>query len=810
MRGVVEGARRRVQEVRWTARELARTPWFSVVVVLVAGLGIGANTAIFSALSVLVLRPLPVEAPEEMVDVIAVVPGGNSFTGFSFADWRDLVDGANPLTGLAAYTAVRAPLGTDPLAPPVTVQLTSADYFSLLGVPPQLGTVRFDPAAGFGAEPSAILSHATWERAFGRDPGVVGRTVMLEGRPFTVVGVAAPGFSGHFIGFPVDAWVPLSMIEVFRPGSDPTSRADKPLELIGRRRPEATVAQIQASLTRIVADLDRRYPETNAGLRVQVTPTTGIDHSLRSGVFGILAVFGAVAALVLLIACANIGGLLLARAVTRRQEIAVRSSLGASRARLIWDAVREGLLLFVAGSLLAFGLSVWLTERLERFLAGFRLGLDLPVDLPVLAFTVTLGLLTSLVATAAPALYGTGRAPATLLGRGGGAGVGPRRARWTFVVVQVALATSLLVGAGLFTRSVRQGLRADLGLAADHVVVARVALPAERYDAQSGPVWRDAVAGQLAGVPAVSAATWAGRAPLGAAREPIAVGIPGQVPPDGQEGFAVEDMPVGPGWFDVVGLPLVAGRTLSDADHVTSAAVVVNRAFAERFWPGEEPLGRRIVLDGRSREVVGVTADARLLVQDETPMPTLYRPMEETYRASAVLVLRAAGPAADGKRALAAAVSAADAQLRVDQARTLREIANEALLPQRLASGLIGVLGLLGLVLAVLGIHGLIAYTVAQETREIGIRLALGGSRTDVGRAVLARGLRVVAIGAGAGLLTALVLAPKAVRFLVGVGPIDPLTYAGVGILVLAMGALAIALPVRRAVRVDPAVALRA
>ncbi|MCA9739492.1 MAG: ABC transporter permease, partial [Gemmatimonadetes bacterium] len=509
MRGVVEGVRRRVQEIRWTGRALARTPWFSAVVVLVAGLGIGANTAIFSALSVLVLRPLPIEAPDEMVDVLAVVPGGNSFTGFSFADWRDLADGAPALTGLAAYTAVRAPLGTDPLAPPVTVQLTSADYFALLGVRAHLGTVRFDPTAGFGADPSAILSHATWERAFGGDPGVVGRSVTLEGRAFTVVGVAPQGFSGHFIGFPVDAWVPLSMIDVFRPGSDPTSRADKPLELIGRRRPEATVAQIQASLTRVAVDLDRRHPETNAGLRVEVTSTTGIDHSLRSGVFGILAVFGAVAALVLLIACANIGGLLLARAVTRRQEIAVRSSLGASRGRLVWDAVREGLLLFGAGSLLAFGLSVWLTGRLERFLAGFRLGVDLPVDLPVLAFTIALGLLTSLVATAAPALYGTGRAPASLLGRGGGGGVGPKRARWAFVVVQVALATSLLVGAGLFTRSVRHGLRADLGLAADDVVVGRLALPGERYDAQSGPAWRDALARQLTGAPTIAAVTWA-------------------------------------------------------------------------------------------------------------------------------------------------------------------------------------------------------------------------------------------------------------------------------------------------------------
>ena len=214
-----------------------------------------------------------------------------------------------------------------------------------------------------------------------------------------------------------------------------------------------------------------------------------------------------------------------------------------------------------------------------------------------------------------------------------------------------------------------------------------------------------------------------------------------QVPPDGLEGFAVEDMPVGPGWFDVVGLPLVAGRRLSDADHVTSAAVVVNRAFADRFWPGEDPLGRQVVLDGRSREVVGVSADARLLVQDDTPVPTLYRPMEETYRASAVLVIRVAGPIADGKRALADAVSAADAQLRVDQARTLREIANEALLPQRLASGLIGVLGVLGLVLAVLGIHGLVAYTVAQETREIGIRLALGGSKAGVGAVTYSRQL---------------------------------------------------------------------
>ena len=800
------------KDLSYAARGLRRRPAFAAAVILVATLGIGANTAIFTVVNELLLRQLPVEDPGSLVDVVARVPGGNSFTGFAFEDYRDLRDRSGDWAELAAFTAVRRPLGAMGDGERVTVQLSSANYFDMLGLSAPIGRLTFPEFRGFGTDPVAVVSHTLWARSFGQDRELVGSTLIVGGQVFTVIGIGPEGFSGTFIGFPVDVWVPLSMASALLPGADVTSRVEKRFELVGRLVDGVTPTVLAARLDADLALLEEEHPVENRGLRASVYPTTGIDHSLRMGVRAFLAVLAGVALLVLLIACLNIGSLLLARAATREKEIAIRMAIGAGRVRVVTQFMLEALILIGVATISALLLGGWLTERLQAFAvsSAVPIGFDLEIDRRVLGFTAVVAFLTAIGAAGTPVLHWARKSPLGTLRETGAAGGGRSRLRSALVMAQVAASVVLLIGAGLFVRALQSGLDIDPGFDAAHVAVQSVTLDRDRYpDDATAQAFGLAALDAAAGIPDVRQVALSGRSPVGVARTPMLVNVPGHTAPSGQEGFFVDARRVSGGYFDVLGLPMRYGRPLLETDSGESPGVVVSAAFVARFWPGQDPVGLFIDVEGAAYTVVGVAQDARYLVQDQSPDALVYLPWRWVGSQSFTVVTRSAGDASAALLDLSASISALDPFLSLGRAGTLEDTFSQALLPQRVAAAVLGILGVLGLLLTSVGVYGVVQFSVTQATQELGVRIALGGDARHVVGIVLRKGLLFMGTGAAVGILVALLVSPALGTFLIDVSPADPVTYVTVVGVLAAVGVIASAVPAARALRLDPVRALR-
>ncbi len=800
------------RDLRHASRSLVRRPAFAVAVIVVATLGIGANTAIFTVVNELLLKPLPVDDHESLVDVVARIPGGNGFGGFAFDDFRDLQDRGSAWAEITAYTAVRRPLGAMGEGERLTVQLSSANYFDVLGVRAPLGRLTFPEFRGFGADPVAIVSHALWTRSFGQDPDLVGSTLDLGGQVFTVIGIGPEGFTGTFIGFPVDAWVPLSMATVLLPGADIPSRAEKRFELVARMRDGVTPSVLEARLEASLAQLEEEHPVENRGLRASVYPITGIDHGMRTDVVAFFAVLTAVALLVLLIACLNIGSLLLARAVTRDKEIAIRMAVGAGRARVVRQLVLEALLLIGVATICALLLGDWLIGQLQAFAvsSSVPIGFDFDIDRRVLGFTTVVAFLTAVGAAGAPALHWARKSPVGALRVTGPSGGGRQRLRSAFVVAQVSASVVLLIGAGLFVRALQSGLAMDVGFEARRVSGQSVTLDRDRYpDMASTEAFGLAVLNVARSVSGVQQVALSGRIPVGVARTPNLVGVPGHSPPAGQDGFFVDARRVSAGYFEVLGLPLRSGRALLETDAGESPAVVVSAAFVARFWPGEDPVGRFIDVEGRPHTVVGVARDARYLIQDQSPDALIYLPWQWVGAQSFTVLARSGGDASATLLGLSAGINALDPTLSPGRAGTLEDTLSQALLPQRVAVAVLGILGLLGLVLTSVGVYGVVQFSVTRATQELGVRIALGGDARHVVGIVLRRGFVFMGAGAAVGIVVALLVSPVLGSFLVDVSPADPVTYATVAGVLVVVGLVASGFPAARALRIDPVRALR-
>ena len=803
-----------MQDLRFAARQFRKSPGFTAISVLSLALGIGANTAIFSILHALVLRSLPVADPQRLVVVTR-----NENVSSPYPLFTGLRDHANTLEGVLAFRTASLRLSTGGETEQVTGALVSGSYFAVLGVRPSAGTVIAPeddqtPGSGGWRGPVAVLSHRFWMRAFGGRTSVVGTRILLNGYPFTVAGVAAPGFSGTEVGESPDVFAPMTMQQALLPGLgdalvQPRSQW---LRIFARLKPGVSRQQSEAELTALL----HRYNEANwlgggnpdGALRrrlmeqkiVLLPGATGISQ-LRGEYAKPLWVLISVAVLVLLIACANVASLLLSRATARRREIAIRLSLGAARSRLIGQLFTESLLLAVAGVVSGLMLAVWMRDILTGYLPVNRT-LNAPIDPAILAFTLLTGTGAALVFGLAPAFGGTSVDTAAAMKGGDSAGV-PARVllRKGLVILQVSLSCVLLTGAALFLRSLHNLLTVDPGFTRENILVASV----------QGTAGLDArILGMVKQLPGVAAAALADSPPL-ETHTNWSIYAPGYAASESGESPAVGF--VSPGYFATMGIPLLLGRDMDERDVSGKRNVMlVNETFARSFFHGENPIGRSIGTKAGvyEWEIIGVVKDSKYTGLREDAVRMMYVPARPGPSASRTVVhIRFAGNPAGLAAALRQKVRELDPTAALSDVHTVQEEVERSLLRERLVGTIMALFGGLALVLVMVGLYGLIAYGVARRTREFGVRLAVGARPAGIGRLVVMEACRLLLAGTAIGLVAAWALGRVVKSMLFGITPADPASLiVAAGVLGLA-ALLAAWIPARRASRTDPMVALR-
>ena len=816
VRGRVPLVETLVTDLRLTARMLFARPLFAIIVVAALSIGVGGVATIFSGLNALVLRPLPgVTDGDRLVLIDRRTPDYSEGVSSSVRFYDHLREHSQSLAGVAVWSRVPLTIVVGQDAYALAANIVSNNFFAVLGVQPAAG--RFFDAGSRSAEaPSIVLSHATWISTFHGDPEVVGRTIPVNGRPYQVIGIAPAGFRGVFTPLKIDAWVPLAAQPHVHPQRDLT---DQPwLWAFGRLRTGIEPAHARTELSTLTAgwasgggDQFVRYTS------MRLTPLTGLPDDARQALLGFGAVLLGAAALVLIIAASNVSTLLAMRATARRREMGIRTALGAGRGRLVRQLLTETLTLFLAGGIGGTLLALAGTSALERLPipADQGLSLELSPDLRVLLFSITIALAVGLVFGIVPALRSASRNPVTLL-RTASAGGGRRtRTASGLIVAQMACSLVLLTTAGLFMRAVAAGASIDPGFDSRGVALAAFNTQSYGYDERRGRAFYAMLRQRLEQAPGVEAVTYADRVPLTMSNSGATVSIDGGGA-DGRQRtrMRVEVGLVDTSYFATLGIRLFAGREFTATDAAGTAEVaIVNETFTRRAWPKASPadaVGRTYLSGDRPVTIVGVAADSRYSTLDEPPTPFVYRPQAQRWDAGRTLFLRMSGDRALAERTVREAVASVDPLLPRVMVTTLTREASMALLPQRVAAIVTGVLGVAGVILAAIGLYGLVSYGVTLRLREIGVRLALGASRGDVVRMILAQGLRLTAAGAILGLVASAFATQLVKSYLLNVSAMDGVAFTvGVGAL-LAVALLAAFVPARRAGSADPLVVLRA
>jgi macrolide transport system ATP-binding/permease protein len=807
-----------LQDIRYALRMLRKNPGFTIVAVLTLALGIGANTAVFSWIEGLLLRPFPaVVHQDRMFAIVGASRGVPGDSDLSWPDFLDLQKNCKLVDSFIGDKIMSAALNIGGRADRAIGSMVSANYFSALGVRPILGR-GFEPGedAGRNSHPVAVISYQLWQDRFKGDPEIVGKTQSFNGVQHTIIGVAPKGFYGTFVGWAIEFWVPASMQEVFeRGGYKLEDRSARWVEGFAKLKPGVSRAQAQAEISSVAAQLAATYPTIDRGREVKLLPLWLTPFNKAGELRPTLAMMLVVVLFVLAIACANIGNLLLVRFFLRRHEMTVRLALGAARGRLVRQLLTEGLLLsaFATGGGLL--LTHWCRHALVLFFPRTAIVPYLPgeIDWRVLVLSAAVCVLATILFGVAPASQASKLDLASALKTEMGGVVSSQSRSWprsSLVLVQVALSFVLLVGAFLLLRSLRAMQNTSPGFSTQDVLVTQVDLFGSGYDALRAENFQKQLTARLRSIPGVQRAAFAGFIPLGLlppSSAPIAV--EGYVPPPNEQPVVDYDE-VGPGYFATTGIPLVSGLDFTLADDKTAAPVaVVNTAMALQFWNGKNPVGQRLQVNGRWLRIVGVARVSKYGSVSEAPKPFFYVSLLQNPSVRASLIIRTSMPPEAMAPVLSNEVRALDPGLATYPLITMQEQLDRSTSAQKAAVGLLTVLGGLALLLATVGLYGMISYSVSQSGRELGLRMALGATSANLLWHVLSRSIVLTLAGISAGAFVAFASARFAANMLYHVSPRDPLSFGLAFVIMMFASIGACLLPAWRASRSDPMVALR-
>ncbi len=808
-----------MQDVRYAFRVLKKAPGFAVIATLTIGLGIGATTTIFSVVNAVLLRaPSGVRDAGELVRAYRIAEDGSSFNSLSYPNYRDYRDGDNGLTDLAAMSMIGVTIAGS-IKPEIAMGfLVTHNFFDVVGVGPALGRLFLPEDDEPGAPLVAVLSYATWMGRFAGDSSIVGRTVRINRNTFTIGGVTQKGFRGPVSLLDIGAWLPMSAAPAMNDDYQMNSRRHTWVEALGRRAPGVTPAQASVALNQISHNLRVAFPDDNPDYGIDVQRYAPVSRRAFGPATAFSAFLFVMSGTVLLIASVNVASMLLSRATQRRREMALRLALGARRMRVVRQLLTESVMLFGLGA----GTGVLITLYATRLLSTYQLPFDLPIvfdfspDVRALFFSLAAALVTGLLFGTAPALQVTKPDLTVALRVGSSSGsVARSRLRSAFVVAQVAGSALLLVVAGLFTRGLSRANDVHLGFepANVHALSTELDFNGNYSDEDAVRFYRD-LAARVTAVPEVESFGFVDWPPvtLGGQSAPFAV--------IGRDATAEEDWPstdfarVTPGFFEALRIPIARGRNFASTDREGAQMVaVVNETFARRAWPGEHPIGKRIRLrsvDDPELEIVGVARDAKYRAIGEDPRNMVYVPYYQWPTNNMVMFARIAGNGSAVVSTFREIVGELDADLPIDANVPYEQLMGIALLPSRATAVLTTIFGTIGLALSSLGLYGVLAYTVTQRTREFGIRLALGAERGKVRTLVLRDGVKLAAVGLAIGLGIALATTHLLRGLLHGLSPMDPITFGGIAVLLIAVAVAASYMPAVRATRTDPVEALRA
>jgi putative ABC transport system permease protein len=809
------------KDIRYGFRMMMKSPGFAIVAVFSLALGIGANTAVFSFLNAFLLSPLPVKDASRLVTIFTtdVKNQGNLPTShYNYIDYRDKNDVFEEILAYNFAGITYAAPGGE--TKQFVAEMVSGNYFDTLGLKPLYGrTFLADEDKTPGTHPVAVMSYACWQRDFGADQGIVGNTISLNRRAFSVVGIGPKDFEGTDVGFVPDMWVPMMMHNELQPGFDfYDGRRGLFLNMIGRLRPGMSLSQAQASMSIIGSQLEEAYSKDNEGRNVKLVPLLQARRDPNGD--GQLALLSgslmAVVAVVLIIACLNVTNLLLARATRRRREIAIRIALGAHRRRLISQLMTESLLLSLAGGIIGLFFAFWTKDIIRSFAAGDggANAPDIPLDSRVLLFTLVVSVLSGVLFGLVPALQasrpdlvGALKTEIPMTSK--------RRFRFnlrkTLVVLQVGLSLIALITAGLFVRSLQKASEVNPGFITENMLLMGFDLGSAGYTEAQGKVFHRRLLDGVSALPGVKGATIARDRPFGGGFL-RSVFIEGRDPGPSGRGVLVQTNYIGPSFFQTLGIPLQRGRDFENSDNEKSQnVVIINESMAAQFWPDQDAIGKRFKFfdDPDYRQVIAIARDSKYNNLVEERRPFVYVPLQQTYAPGLNLYVRAEGDPRSLVVALRGEVQSIDPTLSLLNIETLAERVHRSLTGQRMQAALLGVFGMLALVLASVGLYGVMAYSVAQRTREIGIRMALGAQRRNVLGLVLRQGAVLLASGVGLGLAVAFLVTRGLASLFFGISAFDPLAFIGTSVLLAVVALFASYIPARRATRIDPTIALK-
>jgi len=814
-----------LKDLRYAIRMLIKTPGVTLVAVITLALGIGANTAIFSSVSAFTSRPLPVPKPDQLIRPVEIAEDRGTADNFSYPDFVDYRNQSTVFSGLCAEDMVQVAIDTQEQNDVIWGQIVSGNFFDMLQIKPFMGRAFAPDEDGApGAHPVVVLGHSLWQRRFASDPNIVGKTLRLNNRQFQVIGVAPESFKGTKFGLSMDFWAPMAMVGELSGSADLlTSRDSHWLTILGRLKPGVDVSQASAEMNAISLRLNQAYMDERSN-NTQAKVVTEIDGRwgeaatvIKTG--GMLAM--AIVALVLLIACANVANLLLARAAARRKEIGIRLALGASRARLIRQLLTESLLLSLIGGGLGLLLANWMTDLMQGFIPVLQYNVVedfFALDSRALMFTLVISVATGIVFGLAPAWNSSNPDVVPVLKGGSGIVEKGRTRRVTLrsslVVAQVALSLVVLVCAGLFIKSFRKAQQMDPGFDTKNAVLMTLNPPLVGYDNDRTRNFYQQITERARSIPGVEAVALTRLMPLGdSSNSNGPVLKEGETLARGSAGRDITTNVISPDYFKAMQIPIMEGRDFDDRDREkTQRVVIVNQRMAQVLWPNESAVGKRIFIGADSHdplEVVGVVKTGKYRTLAEDPRMFFYYPLSQRRPGIMTMVMRTNGDPRNFVGALRHEVQQLDRAVPMSAVKTMAQHMTWPLWGPSMAATLALAFGVIALLLSSVGLYSVMAYVVSQRTKEVGIRMALGASRQDVLKMITSQGMRLAIVGAGLGLVLALVLAKVMSSLLIGVSGYDITTFVIVSVVLSVVAFVASYLPARRATKVNPLIALR-